>query len=130
VPGSLFGSVTGALGKRFFLTTWFPALLLVGALLAEVAVAAGVSRVSSWVQSLPVTIQVAGVALILLVVTLVAADAAGRNHCHCICRLDWLAHFKQVMEAFLSGGQLRYKDMRSANHDITRDQQTGGFVEA
>lgn len=73
MPGSLFGSVTGALGKRFFLTTWFPALLLVGALLAEVAVAADVSRVSNWLQSLPVAVQVAGVALILLVVTLVAA---------------------------------------------------------
>jgi hypothetical protein len=70
---SLFGSFTDALGKRFFLTTWLPALLLIGAILAEVAAAAGISRVTSWVQSFPGIVQVAGVALILLVVTLVAS---------------------------------------------------------
>jgi len=73
VLGSLFGSFTDALGKRFFLTTWLPSLLLVGAVLAEVAAAAGLSRVSSWVQSFPGIVQAAGVALVLLVVTLLAS---------------------------------------------------------
>jgi hypothetical protein len=73
VLGSLFQSFTDALGKRFFLTTWLPSLLLVGAILAEVVAAAGVPRTIAWVESFPVIAQAAGVALILLVVTFVAS---------------------------------------------------------
>jgi hypothetical protein len=71
--GSLFGSFTGALGKRFFITTWLPSLLLISGILAEVAAAVGVPRVTDWVQSFPGIIQAAWVALFLLVVTLAAA---------------------------------------------------------
>ena len=113
MPGSLFGSFTDALGKRFLLTSWLPSLLLIGAILTEVAVAAGVSRVTSWVQSFPGLIQAAGVALILLVVTLVATLLAvsttsllrfcegywgnGRLYRHIGLRRR--AHYSQVIEA-------------------------------
>jgi hypothetical protein len=72
VLGSLFGSFTDALGKRFLLTAWLPSLLLVSAVLAEVAIAAGMSRTTSWVQAFPGLLQAVGVAVFALVVTLVA----------------------------------------------------------
>ena len=107
------GPFTDALGERFLLTSWLPSLLLIGAILTEVAVAAGVSRVTSWVQSFPGLIQAAGVALILLVVTLVAALLAVNStsllrFCEGYWGNGWLyrhiglrrrAHYSQVIEA-------------------------------
>lgn len=109
--GSLFGSFTDALGRRFLLTTWLPSLLLAGAILAEVAAAAGTSRVTGWLQSFPGIVQAAGVVALLVVVTLLAVLisvnvtgllrfcegywGAGRLHRHLGCRRR--LHYEQVI---------------------------------
>lgn len=109
--GSLFGSFTGALGKRFFLTAWLPSLLLAGAVLAELATAPGLSRTVDWVQSLPGLAQAAGVAAFLLAVTVAATLisvnvtsllrfcegywGAGWLHRHVGCRRR--AHYRDVV---------------------------------
>ena len=122
--GSLFGSFTDALGKRFLLTTWLPSLLLAGAILAEVAVAAGTSRVTRWVQSFPGIVQAAGVAAFLVVVTLLAVLISvnvtgllrfcegywgtGWLHRHVGCRRR--LHYRQVIET-LNGTDPGYEQI-------------------
>ena len=122
--GSLFGSFTGALGKRFFLTAWLPSLLLAGAVLAELATAPGLSRTVDWVQSLPGLAGAAGVAAFLLAVTVAATLisvnvtsllrfcegywGAGWLHRHVGCRRR--AHYRDVV-AKLSSTDLGYEQI-------------------